>query len=89
MLTLGHLDHFFVVPWDANHAQLASGYQNIFEKLLQAYARIAEALPQFDRFRTSFKGNAAFEAVLAMVFSDIAEFHRRAYKFFRRRGVTS
>ncbi len=68
--------------------QLASGYQNIFEELLLAYVRIAEALPRFDRFQVTFKGNAAFETVLAMVFADIAEFHRRAYKFFRRRGST-
>lgn len=67
--------------------QLASGYQNIFEKLLVAYVRIGEAIPRFERFQVAFKDNAVFETVLAMVFVDITDFHRRAYKFFRRRGL--
>lgn len=56
--------------------------------LVTAYAQIAEALPRFDRFEEAFKGNPAFQGVLAMVYADILEFHRRTYKFFRRRGAS-
>lgn len=69
--------------------QLASEYTSIFEKLVTAYAQIAEALPRFDRFEEAFRGNPAFQDVLAVVYADILEFHRRAYKFFRRRGQSS
>ncbi|KAH8587407.1 hypothetical protein B0O99DRAFT_733524 [Bisporella sp. PMI_857] len=66
--------------------QLASEYNDIFDKLLDAYCQIAEAMPQFDRLQVSFCNDASFQAVLAMVYTDILEFHQRAYKFFRRRA---
>jgi len=66
--------------------QLASDYLSSFEKLISAYARIAENLPRFDRLSATFRASPDFHQVLAMVYSDILEFHRRAYKFFRRRG---
>lgn len=57
-----------------------------FESLISAYTQIAEALPRFDRLALTFKDNVQFENVLALVYVDILEFHRRAYKFFTRRG---
>lgn len=66
--------------------QLASGHINIFDKLVDAYAQIAEAMPQLDRLRKAFSDDDRFRMVLAMVYADILEFHQRAYKFFRRRG---
>ena len=53
---------------------------------MDAYAQIAEAMPQFDRLESAFNDDPRFRMVLAMVYGDIVEFHRRAYKFFRRRG---
>lgn len=73
----------------SSYGQLASEYSSIFDKLVAAYAQIAEALPRFDRFEEAFKNNSAFQEVLAVVYADILEFHRRAYKFFRRRGLSS
>lgn len=66
--------------------QLASDFMSSFDKLIGAYVRIAENLPRFDRLSVTFQGTSDFQQVLAMVYSDILEFHRRAYKFFRRRG---
>lgn len=43
-------------------------------------------MPQFDRLESTFSDDPRFRMVLAMVYADIVEFHRRAYKFFRRRG---
>jgi hypothetical protein len=69
-----------------NLVQLASDFMSSFDKLIGAYVRIAENLPRFDRLSATFQGTSDFQQVLAMVYSDILEFHRRAYKFFRRRG---
>ncbi|KAI9727860.1 MAG: hypothetical protein M1834_007906 [Cirrosporium novae-zelandiae] len=66
--------------------QLASGYTNIFENLIDAYAKIAQAFPRFDRLSEVFKNDRRFQQVLSLVYVDVLEFHRRAYKFFRRRG---
>ena len=66
--------------------QIASGYGHIFEIIVGAYAEIAEALPRFDRFQKAFQNNPNFQNVLAMVYTDILEFHRHAYKIFKRPG---
>ena len=67
--------------------QLASEHSHIFSTLIDAYAQIAEALPRFDRFQKAFDGNSDFQNILAALYAEILEFHRRAYKFFRRRGM--
>lgn len=53
---------------------------------MEAYVKIADALPRFDRYSASFSQHD-FQNVLALVYVDIIEFHRRAYKFFRRKGT--
>ncbi len=70
----------------ANYFQLASEYTEVFEKLINAYQQIGEALPRFDRLQNTFEDNSEFQRVLALVYADILEFNRRAYKFFRRRS---
>lgn len=67
--------------------ELASAHANIFEKLLNAYAQIAESMPRFDRLQKTFQDHPDFQRVLVMVYSDILEFHTRAYQLFRRRGL--
>ena len=66
--------------------QLASQYSEILEKLLEAYAQIGNAMPRFDRFTKAFPDSAGVQHILSVIYADILEFHRRAYKFFRRRG---
>ncbi|KAF1849355.1 uncharacterized protein K460DRAFT_404584 [Cucurbitaria berberidis CBS 394.84] len=66
--------------------KLATDNISAFEKLISAYAQIAENLPRFDRLSNAFRNNPDFQQVLAVVYSDILEFHRQAYKFFRRSG---
>ncbi|KAH7385941.1 hypothetical protein BKA66DRAFT_403042, partial [Pyrenochaeta sp. MPI-SDFR-AT-0127] len=70
------------VPW----IWLATDHIGAFEKLISAYAQIAENLPRFDRLSNAFRDNPDFQQVLAVIYSDILEFHRQAYKFFRRSG---
>jgi hypothetical protein len=66
---------------------LAADYENAFEKLISAYGQIAEHLPRFDRLSDAYRNHPDFQKVLALVYSDIMEFHRRAYKFFKRSGT--
>ena len=56
------------------------------EKLLQAFNDIAEYLPRLDRLKATFGDAADFENTLGLIYSDIVEFFRRAYKFFRRKA---
>ena len=66
--------------------QIAQANLSALDKLIDAYAMIGEAMPRFDKLSTAFKDNQDFQQVLGQFYEDILEFHRRAYKFFRRRG---
>ncbi|RMZ72474.1 hypothetical protein GMOD_00007468 [Pyrenophora seminiperda CCB06] len=57
-----------------------------FEKLIEAYGKIADMLPRLDRLNNALVNDHNFQNVLALVYSDIIEFHRRAYKFVRRKS---
>ncbi|EMD86414.1 hypothetical protein COCHEDRAFT_1116517 [Bipolaris maydis C5] len=59
-----------------------------FEKLIEAYGKIADMLPRLDRLNHALADDHNFQNVLALVYSDIVEFHRRAYKFVRRKSWT-
>jgi hypothetical protein len=56
-----------------------------FEKLIEAYAKIADMMPRLDRLEHALHNDHNFQNVLALVYSDIVEFHRRAYKFVRKK----
>lgn len=56
-----------------------------FEKLIEAYGKIADMMPRLDRLASALQDDTNFQNVLALVCSDIIEFHRRAYKFVRRK----
>jgi len=66
--------------------QLALDHITIFEKLIEAYGRIADVLPRFDRIGAAFKDDHDVQQVLAIVYADILAFHERAYKIIRRPG---
>lgn len=56
-----------------------------FDKLIEAYDKIAETLPQLDRLSNASTNNPTLLAKLALYYTDVLEFHRRAYKFVRRK----
>jgi hypothetical protein len=56
-----------------------------FEKLIEAYGKIGDMLPRLDRLGNALVDDHNFQNVLALVYSDIIEFHRRAYKFVRKK----
>ncbi|EXJ71755.1 uncharacterized protein A1O5_05565 [Cladophialophora psammophila CBS 110553] len=70
------------LPW----IWLASNYSNIFDKLLDGYSQIASSMPHFDRLQSACSDDENFMVIMALVYSDILEFHQRAYKFFRRKA---
>ncbi|KAF7954690.1 hypothetical protein EAE96_005809 [Botrytis aclada] len=69
--------------------QIASHHRDIFEALISAYVDIGEALPRFDRYQRTFDNNIEFQQSLATVYTNILEFHQRAYKFLRQREAVS
>lgn len=56
------------------------------EKILQAFSDIADVLPRVDRLKATFPRDANFNQVVGLIYSDILEFHQRAYKMFRRKA---
>lgn len=66
--------------------QIAQGHIYALEKLIEAYSLIGEAMPQFDRLSLAFQNDPEFQQVMGLFYADILDFHRRAYKYFRRRG---
>lgn len=65
-------------------SQIASDYVEAFEKLIVAYARIAEPLARFKILGQAFSKNMEVQQTLAIFYSDILKFHKEAYKFVRR-----
>lgn len=47
---------------------------------------IGEVMPRFDKLSSAFIDDPEFLHVMGHFYEDVLEFHRRAYKFFRRRG---
>ncbi|KAM7211075.1 hypothetical protein V8F06_013542 [Rhypophila decipiens] len=66
--------------------KVASDYIEAFEKLIVAYARIAEPLARFNLLHQTHFDNLEIQQALAMFYSDILRFHKEAYKFVRRGG---
>lgn len=56
------------------------------DKILQAFSDIAAVLPRMDKLKETFGDSVDFQQVLSLIYSDILEFHRRVYKFFRRKA---
>ena len=55
------------------------------DKILKAYADIGEVLPRLDRIKNTFESAQDIQRLVALIYADIMEFHRRAYKMFRRK----
>lgn len=56
------------------------------ETILNAFSEIANVLPRIDRLKATFGDEAEFQQVLGLIYSDLMEFHKRAYKIFRRKS---
>ncbi|KAF2962622.1 hypothetical protein GQX73_g10951 [Xylaria multiplex] len=56
------------------------------DKILVAYGSIASSMPRLSRFAESFPNDTQFQQLIAFLFEDIIEFHRRAYALIRMPG---
>ncbi|KAF2872665.1 hypothetical protein BDV95DRAFT_570327 [Massariosphaeria phaeospora] len=66
--------------------QIAGEYPAAIEKILSTYSKLADVLPQFDKLSQAFKEDADFQRRMALIYTDITEFHSEAYRFFNKRG---
>ncbi|KAM0458645.1 hypothetical protein ACHAPV_006037 [Trichoderma viride] len=63
---------------------VASDFVEALERIVTAYAQIAECLPRMEMLKEAFSKNVEFQETLAIFYSDILNFHRHAYLFVRR-----
>ena len=56
------------------------------ETILEAFRDIASLLPRIDRLQATFPDSSDLNQAIGLVYTDITEFHYRAYKIFRRKG---
>ncbi|KAI0470247.1 hypothetical protein F4859DRAFT_486121 [Xylaria cf. heliscus] len=66
--------------------KIASEYVEAFEKIINAYSRIAESLQRFEFLDKAFASDNDFQQTLAAFYADILDFHQHAYKFITRNG---
>ena len=66
--------------------QIASAYAEAFDALLDAYQQIGESLPLLSQYQALFQRNPSMRKVLALIYNDILEFHKKALKYFRQRS---
>ncbi|GAP89896.1 putative NACHT domain-containing protein [Rosellinia necatrix] len=65
---------------------LASEYVEAFEKIVDAYSRIAESLKRFEHLNKAFASNKDFQQTLTTFYTGMLEFHENAYKITTRNG---
>ncbi|MCJ1463035.1 hypothetical protein MMC07_001639 [Pseudocyphellaria aurata] len=65
---------------------LARQHETVMDKILETFSDIAAVLPRLDKMKETFGDSVDFQQVLSLIYSDILEFHRRVYKFFRRKA---
>ncbi|KAJ3578997.1 hypothetical protein NPX13_g1567 [Xylaria arbuscula] len=66
--------------------RITSDYLSAFDKLIEAYSRVAETMPRLKNLGDTFKDNPTLLTKLALYYAEVLEFHRRAYKFVRRKS---
>lgn len=72
--------------YPTDSSQIASAYTEAFDALLDAYQQIGESLPLLAQYQALFERNPNMQKVLALIYSDILEFHKKALKYFRQRS---
>ncbi|KAI0161066.1 hypothetical protein GGR52DRAFT_586387 [Hypoxylon sp. FL1284] len=63
---------------------IARTYLDSFDKLLDVYAQVGEAIPGLLRYQATFEAHPPLVTVLEDYYSDILEFHQAALTVFRR-----
>lgn len=67
--------------------QAVHEHGNALDTILNAYADIGSRMPRFSRFgEETFPDNAGFRQLVAFLFEDIVEFHRKVYAWISKPG---
>lgn len=64
--------------------QVAKQYLDSFDKLLDVYAKVGEAMPGLMVYQSTFEKHRPLAAVLEDYYSDILRFHEAALRVFMR-----
>ena len=59
------------------------------DMVLDAWEKIAEAMPMLIEYQDIFKEHVSLQEVLVEIFADVLEFHQHAIKFFSGRGMNT
>jgi hypothetical protein len=58
-----------------------------FDTLMNTYQQIGDVLPLLEKYQALFRCNSEMKKILALMYLDILEFHKRAIRFFSGRGM--
>ena len=64
---------------------LAATFRDAFVMLLDAYNRLGNSIPQLEGFKHIILSDSHIQNILAWIYGDILEFHRRILSFFQQR----
>ncbi|KAF4628757.1 hypothetical protein G7Y89_g9399 [Cudoniella acicularis] len=65
--------------------QVANGWAESFDTLLDAYKRLGENLPLLQQYQSLFENSSDMRRVLSLMFNGILDFHLSALRLFKRR----
>lgn len=68
-------------------AQVASSHAEALNILLEAYQEIGEHIPLLAQYESLPVSNVYLQQVLGFIYTDILEFHLKAVKHFRQKGL--
>ncbi|RFU25373.1 hypothetical protein B7463_g10968, partial [Scytalidium lignicola] len=63
--------------------QTASTWADSFESILEAYSQIGEHMPLLEQYQSLFGTKPHMIRVLALIYTDILKFHKKAVRMFR------
>ncbi|KAF7535698.1 hypothetical protein G7054_g5180 [Neopestalotiopsis clavispora] len=66
--------------------QSARDHAHVLDKLLMAYGNIGTHMPRLSRYAEAFPDDHAFQQMVAYLFEDVLEFHRKAYSMIKKPG---
>lgn len=66
---------------------VASSHGDALNTLLEAYQEIGEHMPLLEQYESLMVNNPYLQQVVGFIYKDILDFHRKAMKHFRQRGL--
>ncbi|KAK8112151.1 uncharacterized protein PG998_008608 [Apiospora kogelbergensis] len=76
------------LPLDLGTHQAVQEHVHALDKVLMAYADIGSCMPRLSIYIEAFPTNQAFQHLIAFLFEDIIEFHRKAYSWITKPGFS-